>query len=72
MFGGMSSAGFRGTTDQTVDMFNKCIYAQFITTPRITYDRVLGAGIDSFLFNYASIMHLFLFYQGRQSSRAIG
>jgi len=36
------------------------------------YDRVLGAGLYSLSSTYVNSLHYFLFYLGRQSSRAFG
>ena len=63
---------FEALTYQTVGMFIICTHVQFTTSPRITYDRVLGAGLYSLSSTYVYSVHLFLFYQGRQSFRAFG
>jgi hypothetical protein len=54
---------FKAFTYQTVAIFIKCTYVKFTASPRITYDRVLGAGHYSLSITYVSKLHLFLFYQ---------
>ncbi len=46
--------------------------ARITTSPPMFYDRASGAGLYSFSITYVHSVQLFLFYQGRQSSRAFG